>query len=554
MDVSGVRRARKELLVRPCTSFSRPSIFSLLTSTTSTFSIESLNMGIFDTSLFSSTLRSSTLSASSIYIPRLTTYYETGKSPVKHIQTWCTWKRLSSSQADELVTAELAFNDAIQEKILTYADAFRASSWPPRDGICTIKVNIAELAITITEACFGTCDSPTILTLPNMVQFVRLHDIFMLPASARAPDQTGIRNAASTVQADEARIEFSMPACAPPAIATHPPRIVIEDLIVYVEPGQNYYLTPRYITEFSKSSEFFPEVTYNTTCNWLRYNEAESRFEGAIPTAQRPPGSIIAPHSDTIVIKAVAVHNFQGTNVRYEETVQVSVTLLVSNRPIPPVKQVRFVDAWGARPRHEIENSLALRSHNSFSVLEDCTNMDQIKPELMAPADSSDESTGHSSPSDISMTTYCASDRELDNKDLLCSALKVDPPTRHSIERSNASSDESKGSSSFSNTSKSKSTAASLSSHEGPAYSSSSDKITVPPFRSAAYPPGAEIVMEMSGMELRETVRQIGNMDFDEDEDPRDVREMKKALLDIAKKGMEESMLGYRVDRWSNDS
>jgi hypothetical protein len=348
-----------------------------------------------------------------------------------------------------------------------------------------------------------------------------------------------------------------MPASAPPAIATHPPRIGLEDLIVCVEPGQNYYLTPRYITELSKSSEFFPEVTYNTTCDWLRYNEAESRFEGAVPTTQRPPGNIIAPQSNTIVIKAMAVHNFQGTNVRYEETVQVSVTLLVSNQPIPPVKQVRFVDAWGARPRHENENSLALRSHNSFSVLEDCTNMDQI--ELVAPGDSSsDESAAHSSPSETSTTTYCASNRELDNKDLLRSALKIDPPTRYSIERTNAASDKSKASSSFSNTSKSKSksksTAPSLSSDESTAYSSSSDKITMLSFKSAAYSPGAEIAMEMSDMELCETIRQIGNMEFDEDEDPRDVRDMKKTLLDIAKKGMEESMLGYRVDRWSNDS
>lgn len=476
---------------------SHPSFSS---TTTCSSSIDTSNMGIFEIALFACAL-----SASSVYVPRLTVHNEAGQNPVKQIQTWSTWKGLSSLQAEELIVAELALRDAIQEKILAYLDGFKTSYPALHDGVCTIKVNIVELAMEIVEKCFETCDSPSpLLDLPNMVQFVRVQQYFSIPTSIGQARMRVyfVNTLAPPIRVDELDLPaYPQPDHAPipvddidlPAstrILLHAPKIIIDDLVVWVEPGQNYYLRPRYMTEIQDT-----QVTYTTACDWLKWNHAEARFEGAIPQRTPRPQIVTRP----VLFKAMITHWFQGTKVRFEQTTTLSVTLLVSNG-CTLRKQVRFADdSLGGGTTH-------------------C---------------SKDSSRAYSSSSGKSLALFenwACSSSSGKNQALIESTAYSSSPSNKSLAIS------------LSGTTK---------------CSSSSDQSLGRAGKSTwTYPPSLHISGESDGIssKLFEAARNMTDaVEFAEDEDPRDVREMRKDLVAMAKQDMEKKMLGYRVDRWSSE-
>lgn len=464
------------------------------------------------------------------FIPTSVRYHDITSS-VNHKQLWSTWKGLSSAHAEELAIYELAFRHVIQEKIAAYIDGFLGSS-VTQESIFTIKVNLVELAMEIADSYYSTCLSPsTLLNLSNVVQFVRLHDCFIRPTSTS--NRKEARIARFRVRTSQESIT--------PVIVAYSPKLVFDDLVVQAPQGQNYYLKPRYTPAFtaSKHSEYHPRVTYTTTCEWLRYHEEKNHFAGTVPQSSRA--------TQIIEVKATIVYRFPDTGVSHEEVIRATVKIL----PIAPgvefdhpastpfIKQVRFASDPPARKASE---DRLLPSHNPFSVLQNCSNMDR-DGQFITYSSSSDDVADISFPSvpELDEVTSCSSRLAVGTysgpKSIHAGLLSVYKATDVVA---------------------------------GPSSRSASGTCSVPESIHA----GLQSFYEVNGKDTElptdtlspteleddgisaqicENVRELSKVEFAPEEDPRDVRVMKKDLLQMQLQDLSKSMLGFRIDRWSSE-
>ena len=520
----------------------------------------------------SNTLSASPVTVNDVYKPQLTVYEDENPNPVQHIKSWSTWRNISSIQAEELALCELAFRTTIREKILTYIDGFRGSSLP-QESIFTVKVNLVELAIRILNACEDSCFSPSpLLNLQNLVQFVRLHDCFARSAGAIDDIRT-------------ARIRVRLPQnSTSPVITASPPRIVFNDMTTRAEQGQNYYLRPRYTPTFdlSKDSQCYPHVTYTTTCDWLKYNTKESRFEGTMPQTASLHDIVRIP------IKAKIVYPFPGTGVRHEEVIHAAVMVtrysafgdfrnntLEKPASTLPIKHVRFADKpmleesfrlsvarmddikpmasspppkkakVGKHVYKKLDNALLplLRSRNSFSALQGRSDMDQNHLRMASSSTSDDEYSSPDSELDKLDLTSCTSDY---SGHATVPAKKMDDPFCHLFEEDAFPPLPTANKNSESGRRKRKNLDVGLDGaceeDEGPS------NIEFPPL----HPGYKDEDVKAQTAQAGETLGGLSKMvEFGTDEDPRDVREMTKALLQMELQDLEKSMLGRRIDKWS---
>ena len=398
------------------------------------------------------------------FIPQSTLYQDT-ISPVKHKKSWSTWRGLSSAHAEDLAVCELEFRRVIQQKIAAYVDGFLNSS-AKEDTTFTVRVNLFEFAAEIADVYYEISEpNSALLSLPSLVQLIRLHDCFVRPTST-----------SSEGEPFKARIRVKMSHDSTiPVLFTYTPRLIFEDLVVQVQPGQNYYLKPRYtpVYNFSTHAGCAPKVTYTTTCGWLRYHDTDRYFAGTVPQS--------CDAAQWIEVKATVVYYFPETTFTHEEIIHATVKILsVASGPEfehPQatlfVKHVRFADdAQICRAPEKPK----LRSRNSFSVLENRSNMDQDCRCIGSSSLSGDSEDAHSS-------AVSDSDAELTKEKIRCSEPDDDGISNQKCEN----------------------------------------------------------------------IRKTFEVEFDADEDPHDVREMKKELLQMELQGLSKAMLGYRIDRWSSE-
>jgi hypothetical protein len=457
----------------------------------------------------STPLLAAQVDALDFFVPKSNRYQDIS-SPVKHKQSWSTWRGLSSAHAEDLAFCELEFRRAIQAKVAAYADGFLDYS-AKQDSVFTVKVNLHELATDIADVYHTTSQlASPLLSLHGLIQFIRLHDCFVRPTS-----MPGHREPL------KARILVKMSQNSTlPVIVAYTPRLVFDDLVVHVQQGQNYYLKPRYSPVFTslKHTECNPQVTYTTTCEWLRYNKDHNYFAGTVP---RSNGA-----AQKIEVKATVVYHFPDTNIAHEEIIRAVVKFL----HVTPsaefehpayVKHVSF-----ASDEHELKTRDVhhLRSRNSFSVLENCSNMDQNR-RLMTPPSMSDDVT------DAPWPPTSGADEVVLSPSRLVSAQKWGP---ESIDVGLQSFHKQSG------------TAEACPEpekiHDGIEgfYNS---------FGYGATESGDDGVATQIGKNMRKACQ----VEFAPDEDPRDVREMKKELMQMELDDLSKSMLGFRVDRWSSE-
>jgi hypothetical protein len=449
------------------------------------------------------------------FIPKSSRYQDTN-SPVKHKQSWSTWRGLSSAHAEDLAICELEFRRVIQQKIAAYVDGFLNSS-TKHDTIFTVRVNLFELAAEIADVYYEISQLPSpLLNLPSLVQFIRLHDCFVRSTSA-----------SSQGEPLKARIRVKMSHDSNiPVMLTYTPRLIFEDLVVQVQLGQNYYLRPRYtaVSSVSTHAGCAPKVTYTTTCGWLRYHDKDHYFAGTVPESHGA--------AQSIEVKATVVYHFPETAFTHEEIIQATVQIL----PIAPspefehsratffVKHVRFADDTQICKAPETQK---LRSRNSFSVLKNRSNMDQDW-----------QCTGPSSMSSDSEDTHSFPVSDSDEASALSPRLKAGSCPE--LANSEAGS-------------------------QRPTLISPEPEDSQPGIRSFYKAIRCDADLKKKKIHYSESdddgisnqkcenIRKTFQVEFDPDEDPRDVREMKKELLQMELQGLSKSMLGYRIDRWSSE-
>jgi hypothetical protein len=449
------------------------------------------------------------------FIPKSTRYQDTN-SPIKHKQTWSTWRGLSSAHAEDLAVCELEFRRVIQQKVAAYVDGFLNSS-TKQDATFTVRVNLFELAAEIADVYYEISQLPSpLLNLPSLVQFIRLHDCFVRSTSA-----------SSEGEPLKARIRVKMSHDSNiPVMLTYTPRLIFEDLVVQVEPGQNYYLKPRYtpVSSVSTHAGCAPKVTYTTTCGWLRYHDKDHYFAGTVPQSHDA--------AQSIEVKATVVYHFPETAFTHEEIIQASVKFL----PIAPgpefehhratlsVKHVRFADDTQIYKAPETQK---LRSRNSFSVLENRSNMDQDWRCIGPSSFLEDSEDAHSFPASESDEVGVLSPPPEAGSRLEWASLEVG--SQRPTTTSRGPEDSHPGIRSFY---KAIRCDADLKKEKTNCSESDDDGISD---------------------QKCENIRKTFQVEFDPDEDPRDVREMKKELLQMELQGLSKSMLGYRIDRWSSE-
>jgi hypothetical protein len=264
---------------------------------------------------------------------------------------------------------------------------------------------------------------------------------------------------------------------------------------------------------------------------------------------------------------------------------------------VKPVKQVRFGSLAHARKAPEAP---LLRSHNSFSALQNCSNMDQDRRPMTSSA-SSDAITMTNiklSPSSSldnakrvktsprgseSESSVPESQNSCESTALSSSVAVIDD-----LDSDNVSSEDSEFGPE--NTSK-KVTKFFLSeqkdgpdpghAHKNPIEKAASvyklpmsrshpkvhdnlladrglDTRTgkdagMPKDLGTSLQPPPETDDDGISTQLCESVRNAEETEFDSEEDPRDVREMKKELLQMQLQELSTNMLGYKIDRWSSD-
>lgn len=526
--------------------------------------------------------------------------------PVKHKQSWSRWRGLSSAHAEDLAIYELAFRRVLQARVAAYVESFLYYS-AKQDSTITVKVNLHELAAEIADVYHETAQRPSsLMNLPGIIQFIRLHDCFVRPACKLLQG----------VPADpKAQIRVKMSHnSATPVIVPYTPRLIFDDLVVQLQEGQNYYLKPRYssVPVSSKHKVYEPQVTYTTPCGWLKYNEQHKHFAGNLP---RNSGG-----AQNIEVEATVVYRFLETNIIHEEKIRAVVKIIPvvsateSDHPAL-VKHVRFaaVGQESKPPRFR-----RLPTRNSYGLLQNRSNMDQDRRHLpcslrtdditnaaQSPASDSDEE--QSSSSSLASSKYSDTDcshasvqghskqngaekpysRPDDIYDGLTDFYRlnergtrehVNTNTLHTGVKSHVKQNAAAaiysgpehiragitnfyrsigaGAREHADTdsiytgvlSQVKQDAA-AETYSGPKHIHAGITDFYRPIGSGA----RETQDDGVATQIGENMRKACEVDFASDEDPRDVREMKKELMQMTLEDMSNSMLGYRVDRWSSE-
>ncbi|GAD96854.1 predicted protein [Paecilomyces variotii No. 5] len=279
-------------------------------------------------------------------------------STVQQLDIVKTWRRLSSSQATEILHWEKAFKlilTASVEARFTSSDDVQAKTVKSTtDDKSYVSVHLDPLEIVFDmiksegtrEAAFRWFASTGNIHR-SLLRLLRNQDCFIDPlVSGPAPYPcSSIRNSSVKFKQLPKTGMCDMVGPIQVELLWNPPYISFESFDSNVEEGQAFHLRPNFccalrglFEDAISKGEII--LTYSADVDWLHYDHNIQRFSGTVPLRRRLPGT--KPPSGyiiDIVVKAELVENF-GTPT-LEQTMRTQVRLMVT-----PRKETTFEQSW----------------------------------------------------------------------------------------------------------------------------------------------------------------------------------------------------------------
>ncbi|KAL1886090.1 hypothetical protein Plec18167_000016 [Paecilomyces lecythidis] len=268
-------------------------------------------------------------------------------SAVQQLDIVKTWRRLSFSQAAEILHWEKALNLVITasvEALLTSSDGVQAKaakSSPDDNSYVSLHLDPLKIVFDMIKseetrkAAFGWFASTRNIHR-NLLRFLRNQDCFIDPLlSGPAPYPcSSIRNSSiQLTQLPKAGMS-DMGGPIQVELIWNPPYIAFESFDSKVEEGQLFYLQPKFCCALKGLFEDAIAkgeiiLTYSVDVDWLHYDYSVGRFSGNVPVRRRLPET--RPLSDyilDIIVKADLVENFGSPTL--EQTMRTQIRLMVT--------------------------------------------------------------------------------------------------------------------------------------------------------------------------------------------------------------------------------